>query len=155
MGVTRAEAERHLAWAKAKAAEVLAADGRHEPLALLFRDGAEPLAVALGSMGSPAAKDASAAALRALARLSGAVGVVVVLEAWMSPPSPARWGLAPSSDPERREALVVSWEFRVAGERAKRAGASVRPFHRVGGRVVLGEAAEWPAMEGRFGDVLG
>ena len=140
------------AWAKA--AEVLAADGRHEPLALLFRDGAEPLVFSLGDLGSAAAKDASAAALRALARLYCAVGAIVVLEAWISPPSPARWGLAPSTDPERREALVVSWEFRVAGEAAKRAGASVRPFHRVAGRVVLGEAAEWPAMEGRFGDVI-
>lgn len=164
----RAEAEAVVAFFRAKAVDILRRDGAHAPLMVLYPDapGAPPVLLALGGlMASDRAKAAGMGVVRAAVRMIRPAGVVTVMEAWVSPRAKMVGGdepglgghLKPRDDPDRREALTVTWEFRAAEGRW--AGMATQFFHHVDGGIALDEAEEWiegpdRRLTGRFCGLL-
>ena len=158
--MNRAEADRFIEDTKRTSAEFLVENGDHDPTAFVFPPAgvdAAPLMIHLGgAMGSAAGKDAATDMIRNLVRETGAVGVVMLIEGWVSTPPPSGPLMRPSKDPLRREALVLSWEFRVPDEPKKVQGVWLRFFHHEGERIVLGETQDWSGEKsvGRFVEFL-
>lgn len=157
--MNRAEVDHFIEDTKRRSAEILVEDGNHVPMAFIFPPhgiDAGPMLFDLGEvMGSAAGKDAATDVIRNIVAQAGASGVVTLLEGWVSTPAPGPL-VRPSQDPLRREALILSWEFRVPDEPEKIRGMWFRFFHHEGERIVLGETQDWSAerSEGRFVNFL-
>lgn len=159
--MNRDEIDNFLDDMKRRSAEILVDDGSHPPLAFIFPPHGSDAAPALvhlgGVMGSDEGKDAGTDMIRNVVAQTGASGVVTILEGWVTTPAPSGTRVRPSQDPLRREALILSWDFRVPGESEKVQGISFRFFHHEGERTVLGETKDWSDAEneGRFANFLG
>lgn len=158
--MTKAEIAEYLADTKLRAAEILVEYGNHEPLVFLFppADVPEPPAIfRIGRyMGSVEGKNDITNRIRNAVLQARASGVVTILEAWVSPAAVAGWGLRPSEDPDRREVLKITWEFRAEDAEEKVAGATYQFFHHEGEDVVLDEALDVDGLSevGRFANFL-
>jgi hypothetical protein len=131
--VTSAGFAEHVAWLARRATEILVEDGELLPSVFLVA----PPGVTLTVPAMVVVPNGATAVVRRMVRAQGCAGTVTVLTVWRAPASAAEWGLRPSADPERREALCVSWEYHEGDNRSE--GCAFQYFRREGGRIVLEE----------------
>lgn len=127
-----------LAYLKAKSVEVLRRDGHHSRILFRFPPPGTDAPGEVVPLGDADPTDA-----RREAKAEGSPLVATVAEVWLSPASAAEWGIAPSEDPDRREALHVVWEALGPGGEW-RSGTWLQLFHREGERIVVDELLERP-----------
>jgi hypothetical protein len=159
--MTQAAMQRYVDDIKAQATSLLLTSGHHTTL--LIANGPEPLVLGMqGVMGSDQEKDAAVTATKKLLREKAATGIIFITEAWLSDdakvvsnPDGSVQFVRPALDPDRREALVIRWEFKT-----RDAGLVTGEWHQLfrheGERIVLEETRDVPGEQstGRMCDWL-
>jgi hypothetical protein len=158
---TQSTMQRYVDGIKAQAINLLLTTGHHTTL--LVADGPEPLVLGMsGIMGRDENKHAAVTATKNLLREKAAVGVIFITEAWLSDDAKIVSNedgsvqyMRPTNDPDRREALIVRWEFKTR-DAGFVSGEWHQLFRHEGERIVLEEVREVPGdtAEGLFRDWL-
>jgi hypothetical protein len=153
---------------KQRSVDLLVRDGTHRSILLGFTPpGEQNLVMDAGNL----EPDQRWPALRELLAEAGAIGYILIDEAWAHHPRSDEMrtiagdepGLAqttlkpdvprPSLHPDRREALLIQWQFKVPGA-DEWSGGWQRLFRHEGEAIVMEEVVDLPKITGRAAQLL-